>query len=124
VPTSKRPQIINAQYPRIPSKVLEGMLCEEIVDLEYMECRDTQISCIAARVWQSHSRHADLRKVSKHERPSTQKYLAGPSGVHPTGRPSFPRKILGVQSRLVGLTRAHRPRKVTHPGRPTRLAEP
>jgi hypothetical protein len=33
------------------------------------------------------------------------------------------RKILGVQSRLAGLTKAHRPRKVTHPGHPTRLAE-
>jgi hypothetical protein len=32
VPTSKRPQIINDQYPRIPSKVLEGMLNEEVVD--------------------------------------------------------------------------------------------
>jgi hypothetical protein len=32
VPTSKRPQINNAQYPRIPSKVLEGMLNEEVVD--------------------------------------------------------------------------------------------
>jgi hypothetical protein len=32
VPTSKRPQINNAQYPRIPSKVLEGMSNEEVVD--------------------------------------------------------------------------------------------
>jgi hypothetical protein len=32
VPTSKRPQINNAQYPRIPIKVLEGMLNEEVVD--------------------------------------------------------------------------------------------
>jgi hypothetical protein len=30
-----------------------------------MECRDTQISCMAARVWQSHPRHADLRKGSR-----------------------------------------------------------
>jgi hypothetical protein len=55
-----------------------------------MECRDIQISCIAARVWQSHSRHADLRKVSNRKCPSTQKYLAGPLGAHATGRPSFP----------------------------------
>jgi hypothetical protein len=34
------------------------------VDLEHMECRDTQISCISARVWQGHSRHADLKEVS------------------------------------------------------------
>jgi hypothetical protein len=31
VPTSKRPQINNAQYPRIPSKVLEGTLREDVV---------------------------------------------------------------------------------------------
>jgi hypothetical protein len=52
------------QYPRIPSKVLKGTSHEEVVDdvaaevvndeawqsdvnLERMECRDTQISCIA-----------------------------------------------------------------------------
>jgi hypothetical protein len=33
-------------------------------------------------------------------------------------------KILGVQSWLAGLIRAHRPREVTHMGRPTRLAGP
>jgi hypothetical protein len=32
VPTSKRPQINNAQYLRIPSKVLEGTSNEEVVD--------------------------------------------------------------------------------------------
>jgi hypothetical protein len=72
VPTSRRPQINYAQYPRIPSKVLKGALHEEVVNdetdeimliFECMECRDTQMSCIAARVWQSHSRHADLKKV-------------------------------------------------------------
>jgi hypothetical protein len=32
VPTSKRPQVNNDQYPRIPSKVLEGTSNEEVVD--------------------------------------------------------------------------------------------
>jgi hypothetical protein len=32
VPTSKRPEINNAQYLRIPSKVLEGASNEEIAD--------------------------------------------------------------------------------------------
>jgi hypothetical protein len=32
VPTSKRPQINYAQYPRIPSKVLKGTSNEEVVD--------------------------------------------------------------------------------------------
>jgi hypothetical protein len=56
-----------------------------------MECRDTHISCIAAkRVRQSHPGHANLRKVTKQKRPSTRKFLAGPLGAHPIGRPSFP----------------------------------
>jgi hypothetical protein len=41
------------------------------------------------RVWQRHSRHADLKKVSSQKSPSTQKYLAGPLGAHPIGRPSL-----------------------------------
>jgi hypothetical protein len=32
VPTSKRPQIYNAQYLRIPRKVLKGTSNEEVVD--------------------------------------------------------------------------------------------
>jgi hypothetical protein len=44
------------------------------------------------------------RKSQINQRPSTQRYLAGPSGTHPSGRPSFfDVKILGVQSRLAGL---------------------
>jgi hypothetical protein len=68
MPTSKRPQFNYAQYPRIPSRILKGASHEEVVDyvvavvfeindeawqsdvnLERMECRDTQISCIAAK---------------------------------------------------------------------------
>jgi hypothetical protein len=68
-PTSRRrcrradfEEVLNnkAQYPRIPSKVLKkvhrmkksSVLVEavnnEVIDLERMECGDTQISCIAA----------------------------------------------------------------------------
>jgi hypothetical protein len=85
VPTSKRPQINNAQYPRIPNKVLKGMSNEEVVDdvvaevamsgtvadeavkyvdLERMECGDTQISCMAEKSLAGPLKHADLRKVS------------------------------------------------------------
>jgi hypothetical protein len=32
VPTSKRPQVNNAQHPRIPSKILKGASNEETVD--------------------------------------------------------------------------------------------
>jgi ribosomal protein L37AE/L43A len=90
MPTSKRSQIDDVQYPRLPSKILKGTLHEEVINdetdeimliFECMECRDTQISCIAARVWQSHPRHADLRKASKQKRTSTQKYLAEPLGA-------------------------------------------
>jgi hypothetical protein len=68
-----------------------------------MECRDTQISYIDARVWQSHSRHADLKNVSKRKRPSAQKYLAGPSGAHPQEGLHSRRKIPSVQNRLAEL---------------------
>jgi hypothetical protein len=66
----KSSQVNDVQYPRIPSKILKGASYEEVVydvvaevvmfgvgrrlsqksvDLERMECRDTQISCMAAR---------------------------------------------------------------------------
>jgi hypothetical protein len=50
VPTSKRPQINNVQYPRIPIKILKGDESnEEMLIFERMECRDTQKSCMTAR---------------------------------------------------------------------------
>jgi hypothetical protein len=58
VPTSKRPQIDDVQYLRIPGMILKGVSHEQVanyearqsdVNLECMECRDTQISCIAAK---------------------------------------------------------------------------
>jgi hypothetical protein len=32
VPTSKRPQVDDVQYPRVPSKILKGASHEEVVD--------------------------------------------------------------------------------------------
>jgi hypothetical protein len=32
VPTSKRPQINNVQYSRIPNKILKGVSHEEVID--------------------------------------------------------------------------------------------
>jgi hypothetical protein len=49
VPTSKRSQIDDAQYPRIPTRILKGAPNEEVVDFKCIECRDTQISYIAAK---------------------------------------------------------------------------
>jgi hypothetical protein len=58
VPTSKRPHIINGQYPRIPTRILKGASNEEVVNdeawqievkLECKECIDTQISCIVVK---------------------------------------------------------------------------
>jgi hypothetical protein len=34
VPTSKRPQVDDVQYPRIPSRILEGASHEEVVNDE------------------------------------------------------------------------------------------
>jgi hypothetical protein len=66
-PTSRRPcrcadleqaSNDNVQYPRIPSRILKCASHEEVVNdevwqsdvnLERMECIDTQISCIAAK---------------------------------------------------------------------------
>jgi hypothetical protein len=58
VPTLKRPQIDDVQYLRVPSRILKGTSHEEVVYdetdeimliLNALECRDIQISCIAAR---------------------------------------------------------------------------
>jgi predicted methyltransferase len=58
VPTSKRPQINEVQYPSIRSEILKiashgdvinNKTVEENVDLECMECRGTQISCMDAK---------------------------------------------------------------------------
>jgi hypothetical protein len=70
------------------SSVVVEVVNNEVIDLESIECGDTQISCIAVESLVEPPRHADL-KVSNRKRPRTQKYLAGPSGTYPTGRPSF-----------------------------------
>jgi hypothetical protein len=84
VPTSKRPQFISDKYPRIPSRILKGASYEEVVNdetdkiiaiFERMECKDNQISCVTARVWQSHPRRADLKKVSKQNAPKHPEVL-------------------------------------------------
>jgi hypothetical protein len=71
VPTSKKPQINNAQYLRIPNKIFKPMSHEEVINdvvaevvvsrivndealricwsCEQMECRYIQISCIVAK---------------------------------------------------------------------------
>jgi hypothetical protein len=49
VPTSKRPQVDDVQYPRVSNRILKGALHEEVVNdetdeimsiFERMECRD------------------------------------------------------------------------------------
>jgi hypothetical protein len=44
MPTSKRPQINNAQYPRIPSKVLKDASNEEVVDYVIVEVAMSGVS--------------------------------------------------------------------------------
>jgi hypothetical protein len=99
VPTSKRPQIDDIQYPRISNGILKGASHEEVVNdevwqsdvnLERMECRDIQISCMAAKSLAESLEACQPLKVSSQKRPSIRRYLAGPLGAHPAGRPSFP----------------------------------
>jgi hypothetical protein len=37
VPTSKRPQVDDVQYPRIPSRILKGVSNEEVVNYVVVE---------------------------------------------------------------------------------------
>jgi hypothetical protein len=99
MPTSKRPQVDDVHYLRIPSRIMKGALHEEVVDdesgrnnvdLERMECRDTQISCMAIRSLAEPLEACRPQEGLKMKRPSTRKYLAGPLGAHRTRRPSFP----------------------------------
>jgi hypothetical protein len=90
-----------------------------------MERRDIQISCIAARSLaeplEACQPQGGLRSIA----PKHQEVLGRATRRAPHKEAFIPNvKILGVQSRLAGLIRAHRPRKVTHPGRPTRFAVP
>jgi hypothetical protein len=85
VPTSKRSQIDDVQYLRIPSRILKGASNEEVVDdviaevvvktvndeggeimliLNVRSVETPRYPAWLQGVWQSHSRHADLRKVS------------------------------------------------------------
>jgi hypothetical protein len=134
VPTSKRPQIINGQYLRIPSRTLKVTSHEEVVNddtdeimsyPERVECRDTQISCIAAKSLAEPLEVCRPQEGLKTKAPKHPETL-GRAIRHAPHREAFipDVKNLGVQSKLAGLMRAHRPKKITHPGRPTRLARP
>jgi hypothetical protein len=62
---------------------------EECLILNALECRDTQISCIAA---ESLAKPPEARRPQggfKAKAPKHPEVLAGPLGTHPTGRPSF-----------------------------------
>jgi hypothetical protein len=133
MPTSKRPQINDVQYPRIPSKILKGVLHEDVVNdeswpsdvLNVWNVETPRYLAWLQRVWQSYSRRVDLRKVSNQEVPKHPEILGRAIRRAPHMEAFLhDLKLLGVQSRLPGLTRAHRPQKVMHLGCPTRLAEP
>jgi hypothetical protein len=82
-PTSRRPcrhanlkevpKINNVQYLRIPSRILKGASHEEVVNDETNEAMFDILNVWSVEtpkypawlqeVWQSHSRHADLRRV-------------------------------------------------------------
>jgi hypothetical protein len=91
VPTSKRPQIINVQYQRIPSKVLKGASILNVWSVETPRC----LAWLQG-VWQSHSRHADLKKVSNPSTQVTGSTWQGHQARTPQGGLHSRRKILGV----------------------------
>jgi hypothetical protein len=73
MPTSKRPQIDDVQYPRVPSRILKGTSHEEVVNdetdeimliLNIWSVETPRYPAKLQGVWQSHPRHADLKKVS------------------------------------------------------------
>jgi hypothetical protein len=57
---------------------------------EHMECRDTQISCIAARSLVEPPEACQPQEGLKSEVPRHPEILVGPLGAHRIGRPSFP----------------------------------
>jgi hypothetical protein len=63
---------------------------KDLLILDRVECRDTQISCMAARSLVEPLEACRPQEGLKLEAPKHQRYLAGPLGTHPTGRPLFP----------------------------------
>jgi hypothetical protein len=89
-----------------------------------MECRDTQISCIAAKSLAEPLEACRSQEGLKSEVPKHPKILGGAIRRAPH-REAFNPNIKSWVSRTgCRAIKAHRPRKVTHPGRQTRLAEP
>jgi hypothetical protein len=121
VPTSKRPQVDDIQYPRIPRRILKGASNDYIVagvamsgavadetmksvDLERIECRDTQISCIAV---ESLSEPLEACRPQEGLKCIAPKHLEalGRAIRRASHREAFipDAKSLGVQSVLAGL---------------------
>jgi hypothetical protein len=68
-----------------------------------MECRDIEISCIAAKTLAEPLEACRPQEGLKAKAPKHRRYLAGPLGETPQGGFHSRCKILGVQSRLARL---------------------
>jgi hypothetical protein len=99
VPTSKRPQVDGVQYPRIPSRILEGASHEEVVNdesdeamliFERLESRHTIISSIAARSLAEPPEACRPWEGLKSKAPKHPDVLGRATRHAPSGRPSFP----------------------------------
>jgi hypothetical protein len=87
-----------------------------------MECRDTQISCMAARSLAEPPEACDLKKVSNQEAPKRPEVLGRAIRRAPHKEAFIPDiKSLVLRTGWQGY-KSTPTSKVTHPGCPTRLA--
>jgi hypothetical protein len=94
------------------------------VGLDRLECRDTQISCIAAKSLVKPPEACQPQEGLKSEAPKHPEILGGAIRRAPHGEAFIPdEKILGARNRLAGLQKHTDLKKVTHPECPTMLAE-
>jgi hypothetical protein len=90
-----------------------------------MECRVTQISCIAATSLAEPLKACRPQEGLKSIAPKHPGAFGGAIRRAPLREAFIPNvKILGCPEKADRATRAHRPQKVTHTGCPTRLAGP
>jgi hypothetical protein len=106
-------------------EIVDDETVEAMLIFKRMECRHTQIFCIAAK-----SLAEPLEACRPHEGLKTKSAQApvstwqGHQAHTPQGGLHSRREILRCPEQVGRSTRAQQPRKVTYPGCPTRLAEP
>jgi hypothetical protein len=106
------------------SGVVLTMKLAKFVDLERMECRDTQISCIAAKSLAEPLEACRPQEGLKWKAPKYSEILGGTIRRAPHREAFIPDIKSWVSRAGWHATRAHRPRKVTHLGCLTRFPRP